>query len=110
MLFGGKLLEGLITNLFVVIGEDDLAEWDCCLGFKRDQPGLYDLETVLLPADGDSGPELRTAGVDEGVLPGIMRGRVIRVCGKLGIHCEEKAPRLMDWQQWEEVFLTNTCG
>ena len=66
-----ELLEGLITNLFVVQG-----------GCVRTAP--------------------------DGVLPGHIRQLVLDACDPLGIPVSLEAPRLEEFDEWEEAFLTGT--
>ena len=66
-----ELLEGLITNLFVV-----------------------------------QGGRVRTA--PDGVLPGHIRQLVLDACDPLGIPVSLEAPRLEEFDEWEEAFLTGT--
>ncbi|KAK9819610.1 hypothetical protein WJX72_000279 [[Myrmecia] bisecta] len=74
----GKLLEGLVTNLFVVTGA----------------------------ADG-SAVQVQTAAVQQGVLGGVMRRQVIEACHQLHLPVLEEAPAISDRHLWQEAFVTN---
>jgi len=74
----GNVLEGLITNLFVVVEK----------------------------ASGDM--VVQTAPVEAGVLPGTMRKRVIQACEFAGISVEYSiCPNVSERHLWREAFLTN---
>jgi branched-subunit amino acid aminotransferase/4-amino-4-deoxychorismate lyase len=48
-----------------------------------------------------------TASEADGVLPGIMRGYVLRACSTLGIPVVQHAPHRSSHATWREAFLTN---
>ncbi|KAK9822634.1 hypothetical protein WJX81_001492 [Elliptochloris bilobata] len=73
----GCLLEGLVTNLFVVAGV------------------------------GDGVVEVHTAAPSDGVLSGVMRHHVLQACMQAGILVVEKAPDPAGHRTWREAFLTN---
>lgn len=74
----GNLLEGLITNLFIVVEKES----------------------------GDM--VVQTAPVEAGVLPGTMRARVIEACKHAGISVEDNiCPNVSERHLWREAFLTN---
>jgi branched-chain amino acid aminotransferase len=68
----GFLLEGAVTNVFVVIGG-----------------------------------EVRTPPLEFGILPGIARATVLRLCASLRIPATEAPVTLTDLHAADEVFLTN---
>jgi hypothetical protein len=73
----GALLEGLVTNLFVLVG----------------------LETGEIV--------VQTAGMGDGVVWGTMRQRVLQVCEKLGLKIVKQSPAAGERASWKEAFLTN---
>jgi branched-subunit amino acid aminotransferase/4-amino-4-deoxychorismate lyase len=74
----GNVLEGLITNLFIVVEKES----------------------------GDM--VVQTAPVEAGVLPGTMRARVIEACKHAGIPIEYSVcPNVSERHLWREAFLTN---
>lgn len=75
----GDILEGMVTNFFVVVSSHE----------QRDD--IY----------------IQTAPVSSGVVWGTMRARVIEACNLLGLPVVERAPRLEDCDKWTEAFLTN---
>lgn len=74
----GYLLEGMITNFFVVTD------------------------------DGNGGSCVVTAPIDAGVLGGVMRRGVLQACAALGIQVKEEAPHWSTHRSWQEAFLTNS--
>jgi branched-subunit amino acid aminotransferase/4-amino-4-deoxychorismate lyase len=78
----GRLLEGLVTNLFVVAER---------------------------PAAAGGGVVLQTAGVSEGVVRGVARGRVLAAAASLGLPVDERAPDPSARAAWREAFLTNAA-
>eukprot|EP00899_Mesostigma_viride_P020909 jgi/Mesvir1/2881/Mv13958-RA.1 len=75
---GEHLLEGLVTNLFIV---------------ARDQEGRT---------------QVQTASLDDGVLPGVVRAQVLEVCNRLGFLIVECAPSRSESGYWREAFLTGS--
>ncbi|KAL4535298.1 hypothetical protein Ndes2526B_g06197 [Nannochloris sp. 'desiccata'] len=73
----GALLEGLVTNLFII---------------TRSKDG----EIVL-----------QTAGMGDGVVWGTMRKRVSEACKQLGLKVLEQPPAAAERATWQEAFLTN---
>lgn len=73
----GALLEGLVTNLFI----------------------------VTQAQEGDI--VLQTAGMDDGVVWGTMRERVIKACRQLSLKVLELPPAAAERATWQEAFLTN---
>ncbi|KAI3435918.1 hypothetical protein D9Q98_001976 [Chlorella vulgaris] len=75
----GGVLEGLVTNFFV----------------------------VAAPSDGAAAPILWTAGMHDGAVWGTVRAQVLEACAQLGIQVVEQAPRMHSRHTWTEAFLTN---
>jgi len=73
----GALLEGLVTNLFII---------------SQVEEG----ETVV-----------HTAGMSDGVVWGTMRKRVFEACKNLSLKVLEKPPAAAKRTTWQEAFLTN---
>lgn len=74
---GGQLLEGLVTNVFVV----------------REGPG--------------GGAVVETAGMETGVVWGTLRNVVLQSCADLGIVVVERPPDMAARSNWKEAFITN---
>ncbi|XVF83311.1 hypothetical protein PTKIN_Ptkin16aG0476600 [Pterospermum kingtungense] len=89
---GDRILEGCITNFFVVCRRD-----------KNDAEGKY-----LHDYDNEYSVEVQTAPITDGVLPGIIRQLVIEVCLSKGIPVREDAPSWEKCELWEEAFITNS--
>ncbi|KAJ4845895.1 hypothetical protein Tsubulata_026862 [Turnera subulata] len=82
---GDRLLEGSVTNFFVVC--------------SREKNNGYE----------DAYPfELQTAPVSDGVLPGVIRQLVIEVCKSKGIPLREVAPSWSECKYWQEAFITSS--
>lgn len=75
---GDQILEGSITNFFVVCQKEN---------------GSY---------------EVQTAPVNAKVLPGIIRQVVIEACMSLGIPCQEVSPSWRERELWREAFITSS--
>ncbi|GAV70263.1 CBFD_NFYB_HMF domain-containing protein/Aminotran_4 domain-containing protein, partial [Cephalotus follicularis] len=75
---GDQILEGCVTNFFVVCRKDD------------------------------NKVEVQTAPISDGVLPGIIRQLVIEVCLSKGIPLREVAPSWSEHEHWEEAFVTSS--
>lgn len=73
----GKVLEGLVTNFYVI---------------------------AAVP---DGSLVLQTAGMGDGVVWGTMRQRVLKACSELGLEVVEEAPDAANRASWQEAFLTN---
>jgi branched-subunit amino acid aminotransferase/4-amino-4-deoxychorismate lyase len=80
----GRLLEGLVTNVYII------AE-------GTNNGGEKDTE----------GPVLLTAGMEDGVVWGTMRQRVLAAASDLGLRVIETAPPAEGRAAWREAFLTN---
>ncbi|XP_061338634.1 uncharacterized protein LOC133285436 isoform X2 [Gastrolobium bilobum] len=86
---GDQILEGCVTNFFIV----------CCK--VNDGKALSDY--------GNKYPfEVRTAPITDGVLPGTIRQLVLEVCRSEGIPFREVAPSWSEHKIWEEAFITNS--
>ncbi|KAM4094171.1 hypothetical protein ACB094_06G175400 [Castanea mollissima] len=89
---GDQILEGCVTNFFVVCRKDfDEAKGD-----------------YLNDHNGTCAFEVQTAPIGDGVLPGIIRQIVIEVCLSKGISFREVAPSWSKHETWEEAFITNS--
>ncbi|ANM64726.1 Aminotransferase class IV [Arabidopsis thaliana x Arabidopsis arenosa] len=84
---GDHLLEGCITNFFVV-----------CRRVKSSE-NLY--------GGSLSEFEVQTAPITDGVLAGVIRDLVIEVCLSEGIPYRERAPSWSERELWEEAFITS---
>ncbi|KAM3250217.1 hypothetical protein P3L10_004286 [Capsicum annuum] len=91
---GDQILEGCLTNLFVVFRKDVNSDYD-----KASQ--RYNESTVSI--------ELQTAPVRDGVLPGVLRQVILETYAqekksqleKLHLHGSER-------EMWLEAFITNS--
>uniref|UniRef100_A0A1J3DQW0 D-aminoacid aminotransferase-like PLP-dependent enzymes superfamily protein n=1 Tax=Noccaea caerulescens TaxID=107243 RepID=A0A1J3DQW0_NOCCA len=81
---GDHLLEGCITNFFVVCRRKSASG-----GSYRDF-------------------EVQTAPIIDGVLPGVIREVIIDVCLSKGIPYRERAPSWSERELWEEAFITSS--
>ncbi|XP_020576453.1 uncharacterized protein LOC110022025 isoform X2 [Phalaenopsis equestris] len=87
---GDRILEGSVTNFFVV----------CKVDCDKANDSTYNLKKT-------SSFVVQTAPVSDEVLPGVIRQLVIEVCSSLGIPLREVAPSWSDHQLWEESFITS---
>ncbi|CAH2064091.1 unnamed protein product [Thlaspi arvense] len=87
---GDHLLEGCVTNFFVV-----------CRRVQSSPPDDLYGESL-------SEFEVQTAPVTDGVLPGVIREVVIDVCLSKGIPYCERAPSWSERELWEEAFITSS--
>ncbi|KAL1221731.1 hypothetical protein V5N11_026181 [Cardamine amara subsp. amara] len=85
---GDHLLEGCITNFFVV-----------CRRVKSSENLLGGSLSEF---------EVQTAAITDGVLPGVIRDLVIEVCLSKGIPYRERAPSWCERELWEEAFITSS--
>ncbi|KAK9075181.1 hypothetical protein SSX86_003501 [Deinandra increscens subsp. villosa] len=93
---GDQILEGCLTNFFVLTRKDNIEEdGDCAENKLQKNKYRYSLE-------------LQTAPISDGVLPGVVREVVIEVCLKTGIPIREVAPSWSKRHLWEEAFITNS--
>ncbi|XP_012570185.1 uncharacterized protein [Cicer arietinum] len=89
---GDQILEGCITNFFVVCRKDrdsNDGNASCDYGNKNSF-------------------EVQTAPISDGVLPGVIRQLVLEVCRNEGITFREVAPSWSKHEIWEEAFITNS--
>ncbi|KAH7298699.1 hypothetical protein KP509_25G054700 [Ceratopteris richardii] len=87
---GDLLLEGMVTNFFVVS--------------NRVNTG------VKVPLTEDKrwkGVVLQTAPL-KGVLPGVIRKLILEICDEHGIPCEQTSPSWQGRESWTEAFTTNS--
>ncbi|KMS95531.1 hypothetical protein BVRB_007380 isoform A [Beta vulgaris subsp. vulgaris] len=89
---GDRILEGTITNFFVV----------------RFKEKVEAKETSLINDGGLLSYEVQTAPVNDGVLPGVIRQLVIEICLREGIAIREVSPSWSERDYWEEAFVTNS--
>lgn len=89
---GDKILEGSVTNFFVVCrkGNGEVKQ------STANEDGTWHLY------------ELQTAPVHDGVLPGVIRQLVIEICLSKGISVREVSPSWSDRDSWEEAFVTSS--
>ncbi|XP_027365955.1 uncharacterized protein LOC113872529 isoform X2 [Abrus precatorius] len=87
---GDQILEGCVTNFFVVCCKDSDAG-----KALRDYGNKYSFE-------------VRTAPISDGVLPGTIRQVVLEICRSEGIPFQEVAPSWSEHEIWEEAFITNS--
>ncbi|KAI3507001.1 hypothetical protein L1887_21696 [Cichorium endivia] len=92
---GDHILEGCLTNFFVLCRKDNIEENSPCI----EKEGLKSKYAHSL--------ELQTAPISDGVLPGVIREVVIEVCLGIGIPISEVAPSWSKHHLWEEAFITN---
>ncbi|CAG9460200.1 unnamed protein product [Pedinophyceae sp. YPF-701] len=98
MCAGDAMLEGLVSNFFIVESDP-----------TRARLTTEALATVCRP---DVPPEarklrLRTAGVADGALPGVVRGRVMAECAAAGVPVVVGPPELSSLRKCHEAFLCN---
>lgn len=89
---GDRLLEGSVSNFFVVCRKEKGEAKEMCVDEKESEDCF----------------EVQTAPLREGVLPGIIRQLVIEVCLTKGIPFREVAPLWSEHEMWEEAFITNS--
>lgn len=87
---GDRILEGSVTNFFVV----------CKVDYGKADDSSYDQEKA-------SSFVVQTAPVSDGVLPGVIRQLVIEVCSNMGIPLREVAPSWSGHELWKESFITS---
>uniref|UniRef100_A0A1D1ZAU4 Capsid assembly protein U30 n=1 Tax=Anthurium amnicola TaxID=1678845 RepID=A0A1D1ZAU4_9ARAE len=90
---GDRILEGSVTNFFVVC---------------RRKVTKSDLDESLSGSDDQYSVQVQTAPVSDGVLPGVIRQLVIEICSKKEIPFQEVAPSWAECELWEEAFITNS--
>ncbi|XP_039131741.1 uncharacterized protein LOC120268380 [Dioscorea cayenensis subsp. rotundata] len=89
---GDHILEGSLTNFFIVVRK--------VVSASRDRSHI-DVER-------DSMFEVQTAPICDGILPGVIRQLVIEVCSDMGIPVKEVAPSWSEHELWEEAFVTSS--
>ncbi|KAF5453473.1 hypothetical protein F2P56_028374 [Juglans regia] len=90
---GDQILEGCVTNFFVVCRKDNDEAKGTCLHDQNNTRAF----------------EVQTAPIQDGVLPGIIRQIVMEVCLSKGISFREVTPSWSKHEIWEEAFVTNSC-
>lgn len=110
----GRLLEGLVTNLFIVAtreaaagGSEEGGGSDACAAASGSSDGSSG-SAAGAPAGGFGGLEVWTASPAEGVVWGTARARVLQACRRLGLAVREEAPSCGAKAAWREAFLTNS--
>ncbi|CAH1446515.1 unnamed protein product [Lactuca virosa] len=93
---GDHILEGCLTNFFVICRKDNV---------KDDSRNT---EEEGLKSKYGFSVELQTAPKSDGVLPGVVREVIIKVCLGIGIPIREVAPSWSKRHLWEEAFITNS--
>ncbi|XP_009782061.1 uncharacterized protein LOC107797953 [Nicotiana tabacum] len=90
---GDQILEGCLTNLFVVCRKDVNDDYH-----KASERGNESTVSV----------ELQTAPLRDGVLPGVLRQVIIDICSRNKIPVREIAPSWSKREMWLEAFITNS--
>lgn len=90
---GDHILEGCLTNFFVVCGKD--VNGDYQKANERDNESTVSIE-------------LQTAPVRDGVLPGVLRQVILDICSRNKIPVREIAPSWSEREMWSEAFITNS--
>ncbi|EES15494.3 hypothetical protein BDA96_08G001800 [Sorghum bicolor] len=88
---GDHILEGAVTNFFVV-----------CQQEEHERNEQFSNQTM------DIKFEVQTAPLSDGVLPGIIRQIVIEVCHDIGIPVREMSPSWSNNELWKEAFVTSS--
>ncbi|KAJ1264651.1 hypothetical protein BS78_08G016400 [Paspalum vaginatum] len=88
---GDHILEGAVTNFFVV-----------CQQEEREKNGPFSSQAI------DTEFVVQTAPLSDGVLPGIIRQIVIEVCHDIGIPVQEISPSWSRHEFWKEAFVTSS--
>ncbi|CAK9139745.1 unnamed protein product [Ilex paraguariensis] len=93
---GDRILEGCLTNFFVVCRKDkDEGNYGAEGSDLHDHRSAYSIE-------------IQTAPINDGVLPGIIRQVIIEVCSRNGVPFREVTPLWSKREMWEEAFTTNS--
>ncbi|KAL2622278.1 hypothetical protein R1flu_002483 [Riccia fluitans] len=95
---GNALLEGLVTNFFIVKIRDEKIQEQ---GESQRRTEGGDNEHNL------SDYEVLTAPLSDGVLNGVIRNVLIEVCREAGIAIREISPSWSAHHMWKEAFVTN---
>ncbi|WVZ88233.1 hypothetical protein U9M48_034776 [Paspalum notatum var. saurae] len=107
---GDHILEGAVTNFFVVCQQATHATYPL---EEREKNGPFSSQAI------DSEFVVQTAPLSDGVLPGIIRQIVIdllkevlfvwrRVCHDIGIPVQEISPSWSRHEFWKEAFVTSS--
>ncbi|CAN1747277.1 Nuclear transcription factor Y subunit B-8 [Linum perenne] len=113
---GDHVLEGCITNFFVVCRRvSHSVRKLSCTFIEAHSSSIYVLDLKgcsCFQEDKGGGEnaypfEVQTAPVSDGVLPGVIRQLVIEVCLSKGISVQEVAPSWSKREVWQEAFVTN---
>ncbi|XP_042476980.1 uncharacterized protein LOC122058379 isoform X2 [Macadamia integrifolia] len=89
---GDRILEGCVTNFFVVCRRESNGSAGEILGDHRSTCSF----------------EVQTAPINDGLLPGVIRKIIIEVCSRRGIPFREVAPSWSNRKLWEEAFITSS--
>ncbi|CAN6463184.1 unnamed protein product [Victoria cruziana] len=89
---GDHILEGTVTNFFVVCQRD--------MNRRSDEAATNPNNMHLY--------EVQTAPLNDGVLPGVIRQIVMEICSSMGIPFCEVAPSWSKHGIWAEAFVTNS--
>lgn len=105
----GRLLEGLVTNLFVVVADEAASASRSAEGGSEGNA----LTSVIVgggAAASAAAPRLTVwmAGTHDGVVWGTARVHVLEACRRLGYDTREEAPDAAHRHSWREAFLTNS--
>ncbi|XP_028122299.1 uncharacterized protein LOC114319475 isoform X2 [Camellia sinensis] len=92
---GDQILEGCVTNVFVVCRKEHNDNSD-----DARRRGMHDYSTYPF--------EIQTAPIRDGVLPGVIRQVIIDICLSNGIPLREVAPSWSKHESWEEAFITSS--
>ncbi|KAH0693327.1 hypothetical protein KY285_020424 [Solanum tuberosum] len=90
---GDQILEGCLTNLFVVCHKD--VNGDYHKSSQRDNESTVSIE-------------LQTAPIRDGVLPGVVRQVILDICSRNKIPVREIAPSWSEREMWSEAFITSS--
>jgi branched-subunit amino acid aminotransferase/4-amino-4-deoxychorismate lyase len=113
----GELLEGLVSNFFVIADEAELQQMpsqDAAAGAAaasddasiESSAGAHS-HAASSSSSGTAGLVLLTAGPAHAALPGIFQTRVLQACEQLQLKVLQQPARLQQQQAWREAFLTN---
>ena len=99
----GRLLEGLVTNVFVVVEAEAEAEGEAGGERERGARGGERTRTSTL-----SRFSLQTASAEsDGVLEGVMRRAVLEAADSLGLRVIASPPDPRERRRWREAFVTS---
>ncbi|KAF6265026.1 hypothetical protein COO60DRAFT_1634067 [Scenedesmus sp. NREL 46B-D3] len=118
----GALLEGLVSNFYVIAEEAALGlvhEQDAAAGAAgADEAATPDPGSCQAGAESAStsssssssstaGLVLLTTGPSHAALPGVSQARVLQACQRLQLKVLQQPARLQQRHAWREAFLTN---